>query len=73
MSIVDTIAGLTPSLQTLARPYSVYVTSTAVAVAILRAPSPDMLWVGAAIIGAIGTARTCDKIWGRQPPQGDQP
>ena len=66
------LSDLAPSLQMLARPYSVYAVSTAVAVAILRSPTPDMLWVGAAIVGAHTCARTCDKIFGSQN-QGDQP
>lgn len=51
-------------LQMLARPYSVYVISTAMAIVILLNPSVDLLCVGAAVVTGQAAARTCDKIWG---------
>ncbi len=75
MIIPDFLARLAPTVQVLARPYSVYVVSTAMAVALLKCPTEGMMWVGFAVVTGQAAARTCDKIWGRPPSsqQGDLP
>lgn len=65
MTIAGVLAGLTPGIQILARPYAIYAVATAIAVALWRNPTPDMLAWAVAGLGALVGARTADKIWGR--------